>query len=148
MTDEAKLKLIVSTSPHIRDDDSAAEIMWTVFITLIPAGLAGVYVFGYYAAQLIGISVLVAILTEFLIQRIRGVPVTILDGSAAVTGLLMILAVFFSPLVAMVGGGYKVLDADGTLLYTLYPVIAHTSVATRMGVASSWWTSPRSGCET
>ncbi len=44
--------------------------------------------------------------------------------TAAVTALLMIMAVFFSPLVAMVGGGYKVLDADGTLLYTLYPVIA------------------------
>ena len=44
--------------------------------------------------------------------------------TAVVVALLMILAIFFSPIVAMVGGGFQVLDTDGTLLYTLYPVIA------------------------
>lgn len=91
MTDESRRKFIVSTSPHIRSDESISEIMWTVFITLIPASLAGIYVFGYYAAEVMVLSVIVAVLTEFLIQHIRGVPKTVHDGSAAVTGLLVAL---------------------------------------------------------
>ena len=96
---ETQPKFIVSTSPHIRDDDSISEIMWTVFITLIPAGLAGIYVFGYYAAQLVVLSVMVAVLTEFCIQKFRGVKITVHDGSAAVTGLL--LAYTFPPSVPL-----------------------------------------------
>ena len=46
-------------------------------------------------------------------------------GLTAVTvALLMLLAMFFSPLVSMIGGGFPVTGADGTLLYTLYPVTA------------------------
>ena len=38
--------------------------------------------------------------------------------------VLMLLATFFSPIVAMIGGGYAVTDSDGSLLYMLYPVTA------------------------
>ena len=44
--------------------------------------------------------------------------------TAVVVGLLMLLATFFSPLVAMVGGGYPLTDAEGNLMYMLYPVTA------------------------
>lgn len=44
--------------------------------------------------------------------------------SAVVVGLLMLLAIFFSPLVAMIGGGYPILDDSGELVTTLYPVSA------------------------
>jgi len=44
--------------------------------------------------------------------------------TAVVVAVLMILAVFFSPLVSMIGGGFKVFDAEGNLLNTLYPVTA------------------------
>ncbi len=40
------------------------------------------------------------------------------------TGALMLLAMFFSPLVAMIGGGYQVTGPDGKLLSVLYPVTA------------------------
>ncbi len=44
--------------------------------------------------------------------------------TAFVVAIGMLLALFFKPLVAMVGGGVPVFDDEGTLLYTLYPVTA------------------------
>ena len=44
--------------------------------------------------------------------------------TALVVAALMILAVFFSPLVSMIGGGYQIVDADGNIVKVLYPVIA------------------------
>ncbi|GAI18903.1 unnamed protein product, partial [marine sediment metagenome] len=44
--------------------------------------------------------------------------------TAVVVAILMLLAIFFSPLVAMIGGGYPILGEDGKLLYMLYPVTA------------------------
>ncbi len=44
--------------------------------------------------------------------------------TAVIVAVLMILSIFFSPIVAMVGGGYSVLDDKGNFLYTLFPVTA------------------------
>ncbi len=44
--------------------------------------------------------------------------------TALTTGVLMLLAVFFSPLVAMIGGGFQVKGPDGAILSVLYPVTA------------------------
>lgn len=44
--------------------------------------------------------------------------------TAVVVAVLMLLAVFFSPLVSMIGGGFAVTDSAGKLLYILYPVTA------------------------
>ena len=38
--------------------------------------------------------------------------------------VLMLLAIFFKPLVSMIGGGVPLMDAEGNLLYMLYPVTA------------------------
>ncbi|MFH1422394.1 MAG: RnfABCDGE type electron transport complex subunit D, partial [Planctomycetota bacterium] len=89
--------LIVSTSPHIRSDESVPKIMWTVVISLLPAVIAGAYFFGINADGsyslrpvfvLLG-SVLVAVITEAVILRLRKKDATqALDGSAVITGLL------------------------------------------------------------
>jgi electron transport complex protein RnfD len=63
--------------------------MLDVLIALLPATLAGIYYFRFNAAKLILLSVLTAVLTEYLIQKLRKQPVTIGDLSAAVTGLLL-----------------------------------------------------------
>jgi AGZA family xanthine/uracil permease-like MFS transporter len=44
--------------------------------------------------------------------------------TAVVVALFMLLAIFFNPLVAMIGGGIPILDAEGNLLYRLYPITA------------------------
>jgi len=86
-------KLIVTPSPHIKTETSLNEIMWTVIKALIPAMLAAVYYFKAQAVFLILGSVLGAVLTEYVFQRVRGKKITIANGSAILTGILLALIV-------------------------------------------------------
>ncbi|HQO58648.1 MAG TPA: RnfABCDGE type electron transport complex subunit D [Candidatus Omnitrophota bacterium] len=81
--------LIVSNSPHFRKSESVSKIMWSVTLSLIPAGLAGVYIFGISALKVILLGVFSAVATEFLIQVIFKQKITVYDGSAFLTGLLL-----------------------------------------------------------
>jgi len=84
-----KNKLIVSVSPHLHKDESISRIMWAVVISLIPAGVAGVYMFGLYSLWVIVLGVVSAVASEGLLQLITRRKVSILDGSAFLTGLLL-----------------------------------------------------------
>ena len=84
---------IVGTSPHIRDEIIASRIMWAVVIALIPVSGMGIYFFGWNVLILILASVITAVLTDFIIQKWRGVKNSSFDGSAVVTGLLLALIV-------------------------------------------------------
>ena len=83
-------QLTISGSPHVHGDLSVKKIMYSVIIALLPALLVAVYYFGWYALRLTIVSVAACMLTEWLIQKyiIKG-PLTINDGSAALTGLLL-----------------------------------------------------------
>ncbi len=81
-------KLVVSVSPHLRDNVNTQTVMRGVFAALFPAILASVYLFGWRAAQAIGVSVAVSLLTEVLSRLVSKREVTVRDGSAAVTGVL------------------------------------------------------------
>jgi len=67
--------------------------MWAVVIALLPASAMGIYFFGWNVLFLIVASVITAVVTEYVIQKWRGVKNTSLDGSAVVTGLLLALIV-------------------------------------------------------
>ena len=82
-------RYIVSSSPHLREDTSIQKVMYGVVIALTPAVIGSVYFYGLRALLLIALSCLAALITEAVIQRARGVPVTIGDGSALVTGILL-----------------------------------------------------------
>ncbi|MFA6357854.1 MAG: RnfABCDGE type electron transport complex subunit D [Candidatus Omnitrophota bacterium] len=84
-----KDKLLVSGSPHIHKDESISRIMWAVVISLIPAGIAGVIIFGLDALWVTLIAIFAAVLTELTIQVITKKKITILDGSAVITGILL-----------------------------------------------------------
>lgn len=79
----------VSTSPHLTDRESIPKIMWLVALSLAPAGIGAVYFFGAHAAWVIFWAVVAAVGTEAAIQKLMGKPVTVHDGSAFVTGLLL-----------------------------------------------------------
>lgn len=83
--------LIASASPHIRDTDSIPQIMWAVILSLVPAGIAGIFTFGYYCLYVILLSIVSAIFTEALILWLRKIPIisALKDGSAVVTGILL-----------------------------------------------------------
>ena len=79
----------VSSSPHVRSGETTKSIMLDVALALIPASAFGVYHFGIYALLVLLVSVATAIISEFAFQKITGQKVTITDGSALVTGLLI-----------------------------------------------------------
>ncbi len=93
-----RIELIVSSSPHIRGPEDIPKVMWTVIAALAPAGLMGVYFFGYYVLSVIFLCVATAVATEAACQKLRGRPVTVSDGSAIITGIL--LAYILPPAVA------------------------------------------------
>jgi electron transport complex protein RnfD len=83
-------KFVVSTSPHIYSTDSIPRIMWSVVIALLPAGAMGVWLFGLHTFWVILTCVIVAVVTEAAGQKlVFGQKITITDGSAVITGLLL-----------------------------------------------------------
>ena len=84
-------EVVVSASPHLRAGLSAGRIMWLVVAALIPMAATGVYYFGGHALLIILVSTVTAICTEAITRLLLKRPVTIGDGSAAVTGLLLAL---------------------------------------------------------
>ncbi|MCX5698783.1 MAG: RnfABCDGE type electron transport complex subunit D [Candidatus Omnitrophica bacterium] len=81
--------LIVSGSPHIHKQTSISRIMWTVVISLIPAGIAGVIIFGLNALWVTLVAVAAAVLTELILGIWAKKKITVLDGSAVITGILL-----------------------------------------------------------
>ena len=56
MTEFTK-KLTISSSPHIKSPKTVTGIMGDVIISLIPAGIAGVLIFGIRALLVIAVCV-------------------------------------------------------------------------------------------
>lgn len=85
-------KLTVSSSPHIRSNAATHKLMLDVIIALIPASLAGIYFFGVSALAVIVVCMASCIGFEYLSRVILlKRSNTVLDLSAAVTGLLLAL---------------------------------------------------------
>lgn len=83
-------KLTVSPSPHIHSGDSVKKNMYGVIIALIPALWSSFYFFGLGAAVVTVTAVVSCMAFEYLIQRFMlHKPVSITDGSAVLTGLLL-----------------------------------------------------------
>jgi len=89
LTDSGDNKLIVSCSPHLHKDESVNKIMWMVVLSLIPSGLAGVFIFGASAFWVIVLAVISALATEGILGVLTKRKLSILDGSAMITGLLL-----------------------------------------------------------
>ncbi|MFR4582372.1 RnfABCDGE type electron transport complex subunit D [Clostridium cadaveris] len=81
--------LTLSSSPHIRTNESVQTIMRDVLIALLPAALAGIYFFKMRATLVMIVAVAAAVLSEYLWQRLTHKDITVGDLSAAVTGLLL-----------------------------------------------------------
>lgn len=84
-----EIKLIGSSSPHIRSDETTQNLMLDVIIALVPALAASIYYFGFKAMVLLLASVIAAVATEYVFQRFMNRPITVTDLSAVVTGILV-----------------------------------------------------------
>lgn len=82
--------LNVSPSPHAHAQETTRKLMYGVILALMPALLASVFYFGTGAIIVTAASVISCIVFEYLIQKyILRRPVSVTDGSAIVTGLLL-----------------------------------------------------------
>ena len=82
--------LNVSPSPHVHGKESTQRLMLNVVIALVPAFISSVFYFGAGAVIVTSTSVVSCLLFEYLIQRfVLRKPISITDGSALVTGILL-----------------------------------------------------------
>ncbi len=89
---EAQIKkniFTISSSPHVHCDESVSKIMWSVCLALTPAAIFGVFNFGIHALEVIITGIIAAVVTEYFVEKVRNKPITITDGSAFLTGLLL-----------------------------------------------------------
>jgi electron transport complex protein RnfD len=84
-------KLIVSLSPHAHGTDTVERNMYGVIIALIPTLLVSFYFFGLGSVIVTVTSVAACVFFEWAISKyiLKQERLTILDGSAALTGLLL-----------------------------------------------------------
>lgn len=81
--------LKVTSSPHIRHEDSTRGIMLDVIIALLPAAVYGCILFGLNAALVLITTVITAVSSEALWNLALKKQQTIGDFSAVLTGLLL-----------------------------------------------------------
>jgi len=108
--------LNLSAGPHVRDRWTTPFIMMVVFLSLLPAAIVGVVVHWVKFQSLNALWVILAsigsaVLTELLFCLVTKRRISIWDGSAAVTGLL--LALCLSPntpvLMPVIGSVFAIL---------------------------------------
>lgn len=81
--------LIVSSSPHLRSNETVQKTMLDVIIAMVPAMIASVYFFGFRAASVILTGVISAVVAEWISEKLMKRENTISDLSAVVTGILL-----------------------------------------------------------
>jgi Na+-translocating ferredoxin:NAD+ oxidoreductase subunit D len=82
--------LNISPSPHTHGRETTQKLMFGVILALMPALFTSIFYFGTGAIIVTSASIISCITFEYLIQRfILKKPISITDGSAIVTGLLL-----------------------------------------------------------
>jgi len=81
--------IFISSSPHIHTPEDISWIMRQVIYALVPGALIGIYFFGIPALMVIAVAVTSCVVIEAISQKALGQKITIKDGSAALTGLLL-----------------------------------------------------------
>ncbi len=141
--------LIISVSPHLKDKSSTTRIMLDVIIALLPALAASVILFGLRALLITAVCITFAVLSEYLFEKLCKRPVTVVDLSAVVTGLLLALnlpisiplwqAAFGSVVAVMV---VKQLFGGIGLNFANPAITARIIMLVAFGGALSHWASP------
>lgn len=142
-------ELLLSTSPHLHSRWTTKQIMWFVVLALIPCVISSVVFFGLYQLVILATAVIFAAGTEALIQYLLKKPVTVSDGSAVITGLLLGLIVppNFSPVFTALGAIFSIAIGKmvfGGLGYNIFnPALAGRAfLQAAFPVAITTWTIP------
>lgn len=82
---------VIASSPHAKGKNSIQRIMYTVIVALFPAVVMSAFFFGIRVLLTMAISVIAAVAAESVCSRVMKKDLTINDGSAVLTGLLLAL---------------------------------------------------------
>lgn len=145
-------KLVITSSPHVHNTESVTKIMWIVNLTLLPAAIFSIINFGLPALVTMLICIAGSVACEAGIQYWRGKEVTVYDGSAVLTGLLLAMCLpagiaWYVPLIASVaaigiakhtmgGLGHNVFNPahiGRAFVMASYPVAMTTWAVSRIG---------------
>ena len=143
------MKLNLTSAPHVHSKQSTRTLMLHVIIALLPCAAFGVWQFGLPALMLMLVSVLSAVLFEFLWQKLTGIQVRIGDLSAVVTGLILALNLPSGApwWLAVVGSAFAIVIVKG-LFGGLGDNFINPALAARALLLASWpkfmtaWTMP------
>ncbi len=117
MAAEQKQRLTLSFGPHIHYPlgRSTAELMWTVNLALMPALVWAVLIFGWQALALTVSAVLGTTLGEMAMCALTKTRVTLRDGSAVCSGILLafVIAPGMPLYMPFVGGFLGIVLAKG-----------------------------------
>ncbi len=81
------------SSPHLSNTACTTQrIMTDVLIALMPLVLVSIIVFGKYALIQLAICLVSCLATEAIFTALRRKPITLSDGSAAITGIILALS--------------------------------------------------------
>jgi len=162
-------KLIVSSPPYLRNGETAHCLMFDAGIAALPALACSVYFFGLHALIVVLLSITTAVVTEvavqifftardfrfrpFLYNLLISDDITITDGSALITGLLLAFCLppgvpFWIPVVGsavaivigkhVFGGiGYNVFNP--ALVGRAFLLAAWPACMTTWKAPVSWW---------
>ena len=145
-------KLVITSSPHVHDTESVTKIMWIVNLTLLPAAVFSVINFGLPALVTMLLCIAGSAACEAAVQYWRKKEITVSDGSAVLTGLLLAMCLpagvaWYIPLIAsaaaiaiakhtMGGLGHNIFNPahiGRAFVMASYPVAMTTWAVTRMG---------------
>lgn len=150
---ELKPSLQLSYGPHVRYHGglSTAQIMWRVNLSLLPALIWAIFIFGINPLLVTVASVIGALLGEYLICIANKKPSTLGDGSATCTGILMAYTLppgipFYMPLVGAFIAIIVTKGLFGGLGHNIFNValIGRAILTASFPVAmTTLWTKPR-----
>lgn len=148
-------KLELSTSPHVHSKWSTKQAMWFVVLALLPAVISSVVFFGAYQLVILLTSIVFCVGTEFAIKKIRKRKITVEDGSAVITGLLLglILPPNFSLSSTAIGAVFSIAigkEIFGGLGYNVFnPALAGRAfLQAAFPVAITTWKQPNFAVDT
>ena len=132
-------KLLVSSSPHIGSSMTTDKIMKHVVIALLPACIAGIFIFGLTSLVILIVSTGTCVLAEFLYNKLMKKPQTVGDFSAVVTGLLlgMNLPPTIPLYIPIIGGVFAILVVK-MLFGGLGKNFANPAITARIFVVLAW----------
>ena len=76
------------SAPHMKGPYTTAKMMRCVILALLPAGIYGIYCFGWNAGGLMVLTCISAVLTEIVFEKLTKKPGMVTDLRVLVTGLV------------------------------------------------------------